>query len=346
MISSVPFNYNASGRSALDMRESMADFVRVMRSKRGRKRFSSEPDSRALNPTTRADDRRHQASRWLYQPSYPQLWAVATAQAIAAGDLVCKTSTAVENLLRASDVTYATAVATPNAPTLTDGAINAGTSISAGANHVKVSYQFPWGEGPLSAAGAVTSTAHAIIIGALAIALPAPAMYANIYVETSQGSGVYAFYGTTVSQNFTVTAYGNGNAPPATTYAGTALAVTQYNFAQLFVGQSGSFKDANVALVAGYSIANLIRVYTSGTVYADLDASYTYLAGDLFAPAANGGGTALQNQTLAPVLGSGPTNYATNSGLARLSTHRAVQGGTTLNYAILQLDTVLALRQR
>lgn len=351
MITRVPFNYNARGLSALDRRESLKDFARVMQTKRGRARFSSDPDllERRLIESGRVQS--HAASRWLYGNSYPQLFAVLTAQALSAGDLCCKTSTTTEAIIRAQDVTYASAVNTPSAPTVADAGVNIGTPLTNAATGVKISYQFPWGEGPLSSAGSATPTGGAaLLVSGSPLAPASPAMYTNIYVETAAGSGTYKLWGTTATgASVLVNSYGAGQSPPGTTYAGSALVVTQYNFAQLFVGQSASYKDANVALIAGYGTANLVRMDTSGVYYADLDTSYTWLAGDYFAPAVNGGGTALQSQTLMPVASagsSGPVSYATNSGLARLSTHVAVQAGSSQSYAFLQLDTVIAKRQR
>ena len=158
---------------------------------------------------------------------------VATGQAVEVMDLVAYHSA---TITRAADETWASAISAPSAPTVADGGVAIGSPLTNAATGVKVSAQYPWGEGPLSPAGTATPTANATIKCTLA-ALPAGALYWNIYVESSAGSGTYKLYGTSSSGSIVLIAsYGAGAAPnPATS---GALQITQYNFAQAFAGVS------------------------------------------------------------------------------------------------------------
>lgn len=335
--------------SPADLRDSLASFNRVMQSKRGRERFANAPPTH-FNPSPRLQrviDRSSFSMRWLQADAAPRPLPVATAQQVAAGDMVCFTSSTVANIIRAQDITFASAYSTPNAPTVAAGGAGTGDGpLTANPTHVKISYNFPWGEGPLSAAGVATPAAGgSLTVSGTPMTLVAPATSVNVYVETSAGSGVYQLYATTTAGYLVVFAYGAGQVPPSTTVAMTALAVTQFNFHQLFVGNSASFKDPNVAAVAGYGQNNLILCYTNGIYYADLDQLYTWLPGDMFAPAGNltSSPTALQSQVLAS-LGSpsgGPVNYGSNSGLKRLATHTAIWGASSQNYGNFQVLSVI-----
>jgi len=120
---------------------------------------------------------------------------VATAQAVEVFDLLSFTI-AGNTCVRAQDQAWATAVATPTSVTATNGAVAMGTSLTNALTAVKISYQFPFGEGPLSAASTATPTAGAQIkLTGASLTPPAPALWTNIYVETSAGSGVYGLSG-------------------------------------------------------------------------------------------------------------------------------------------------------
>ena len=238
----------------------------------------------------------------------PIPYPIATAQQVAIGDACQLQNPGSPNatIQRASDLTYPTAIATPNAPTVAAGGAGTGvTPLTAGATHVEISYQFPWGEGPLSAAASGTPAAGGTLtVSGASMTPPSPALAVNVYVETSAGSGVYKLAAQIPAASagyYVVTNYGNGQVPYAgnpggTALPGTQLQVAQYNFAQVFAGISNCQKDANVSTVSGYGSSNTMTVYTEGEFQIDCDQTYTWNQSDYFAPAANAGGTALQNQ--------------------------------------------------
>src|SRR5258708_1542689 len=83
------------------------------------------------------------------------------------------------------------------------------SAVANGVAAVKISYQFRWGEGALSAAGTATPTLAAqLLVSGAVLVPPTPALYTNVYVETAAGSGVFKLYATTQGQNVVVEAYG------------------------------------------------------------------------------------------------------------------------------------------
>lgn len=245
------------------------------------------------------------SSRYLYEDPDPLMAPILTAQAAAIGDLVGISS---GNVVRAADETWGTAVGTPAAPTLADSAVSVGSGLTNALTGAKMSYQFPWGEGPLSAAGTATPTANASLklTGVDLSALTAPVIAVNIYVETAAGSGTYKLYqqvpnvGAEGFGQIMITGYGKGQAPPTNVNSG-AQEVTQYNFAQRFIGMSAQNKTAAVATVVGNSKANVIRVDSNGVYEFDC-ASATFAVGD-YVGAAKDTGNALLNQTVIAVAG-------------------------------------------
>jgi hypothetical protein len=220
---------------------------------------------------------------------------VATAQAVEFYDLVALQS---NTIVRASDITWASAVATPSAPTLADGGINVGTGLTNALTAVKISYQFPWGEGPLSAAATVTPTANATI-KASGLAPAAPALWTNLYVETAAGSGTFKLFSQVYGDNTQITQYGNGPVPSASPQLSGALQITQYNFAQLFAGVCNQRKVANLARIFGNSVDNMIMVNRGGNWEFDT-ASFAYSPGMWVGPAKDVGNVLL-NQTVVQV---------------------------------------------
>lgn len=84
----------------------------------------------------------------------------------------------------------------------------------------------------------------------------------------------------------------------------TSLAVTQANFAALFVGVSDQTKTANVARITGNSEDNVIRcVYGADDVYDITIESATVATGDWFGPSKDTG-NALINTSFVKVAGA------------------------------------------
>lgn len=155
----------------------------------------------------------------------------------------------------------------------------------------------------LSAAGSATPTLHAAILLA-GFAVPTPVLAVNVYVETSAGSGTYELYETIptgypqtgnlagIGDRF-IFGYGAGQAPPASPVGAAALQVTQYNFAQAFLGVSGQTKKTTnffgnaQAYAYGNSAPNQVRVDCDGIFLFDLTASASLNVGQLIGPYQN-----------------------------------------------------------
>lgn len=237
------------------------------------------------------------SNRYRYGDTSPVVAPVATAQAVSLGDAVALES---NTITRAEDESWQSAVATPSAPTVAASAATRGTALTNAATGVKVSANFPWGEGALSAAGSATPTAAFGLKVTLA-ALPTAALSWNIYVEDSAGSGTYKLQQvTTVSAGIVyVDSYGTGAAPPSAVNTG-ATEMTQYNFARYFLGVSAQRKAANVATVGtGGGPANFMRASASGVFEFDC-ASATFVDGDLVGMA-KASGNALESQKVVAV---------------------------------------------
>ncbi len=226
--------------------------------------------------------------------------------AVDAGDLVYLDAGDSFTVKPASSLSWPSDVAAPSAPTVADGAHNVGTSLTNAATGVKVSYQFPWGEGALSSAGSVTPTAGAAI-KLSGLAIPAPAIGLNVYVETSAGSGTYRLYAQYAVQpgqqglgDQFLFGYGLGQTPP-TAVTSTATDLAQYNFAGAFLGVSAQSYDGSNGSAYGINDGNL-RVDTGG-VYDFACASTTWVVGDLVAPAKQSAASLLDPQTVAKASG-------------------------------------------
>lgn len=274
------------------------------------------------------------AGRFIYGASRPVIVPITTAQQVAITDLVGLSS---GNLTRAQDLSWPSAVATPSAPTVTDGAVNIGTPLTHSATGVKISFNFPWGEGALSPAGSATPTAGAALMVA-GITLPSPAVSINYYVETAAGSGNFQLAATGHGETKMLTSYGVGQTPPATPAGSGSLQIAQYQFTQIFLGASGQEKDANVAQITGAGLPNVCRVDCSGYLSYDLDTSYTWNVGDFFGPAVNGGGNGLQSQVLS-WLGSNPA-------LAQLAVATAAEAGVAGTNAKVNLLSTISKASR
>lgn len=244
----------------------------------------------------------------------PRLWGdvrprkvgILTAQAIAQYDLTGLSS---GNAVRAQDQSWASAVATPTAPTVADtgASIGAGGPLTNSVTGVKISYQFPWGEGTLSAAGTATPTAHAgLLISGAPLTPPTPALWTNIYIESSAGSGTYLKWGQTLGESRIANVYGNGPAP----YAGNAgnvavnsgaTELTQYNFALTFCGLSHQRKDATTQVRPyGSSEDNKLIVHAGGVFPMDC-ASASFNVGDAVGPAKDTGNALLSQKVVGVV---------------------------------------------
>lgn len=224
--------------------------------------------------------------RYRYGDTDPDDFVIATAQAAALGDALAYES---NTLVRAEDESWISAVATPSAPTVAASAATRGTALTNAATGVKVSLNFPWGEGTLSAAGSATPTAAFGLKVTLA-ALPTPAVSWNVYVEDSAGSGTYKLQQVVPvgAEIVYVDSYGAGQVPP-TAAPQDATTLTQYNFCKNFMGIAMQRKLANVATVGtGGGPANVLRVARAG-VFDFACASATWNADDLFGPAKQSG---------------------------------------------------------
>lgn len=269
-----------------------------------------------------------------YNPAYrygepsPVKMPWKTAVAVNTGDLVYQDSSDSNTVKPASSLTWGTAVATPSAPTVADGAHAIGTALTNAATGVKVSYQFPWGEGALSNAGSVTPTAGAAI-KLSGLAIPSPAIGLNVYTETSAGSGTYALYTQYAVQpgqqgigDQFIMGYGQGQAPPSSTVPSTALEVTQYTFAKSFAGVAAQAYDGTNGSAYGINDGNL-RVDTTG-VFDFACASATFNVGDYIGPAKDTGNN-LYQQKVVGVSG------------AALAIGRVEVGGTSLTTVRVRL---------
>lgn len=216
--------------------------------------------------------------RYRYGETQPIRQAFKAGVAVDFGDCVYEDAADSFTIKPAGSLTWGTAVATATAPTVTDGAVALGTGLTNAATGVKVSYQFPWGEGALSAAGSATPTANAAIKLA-AVALPANVIGLNVYVETAAGSGVYQLWGTTQGGLTLITGYGIGHVPAVAPVTSGALDVSQYTFCLSFVGVSGQRYDGTNATAYGIKDGK-VRVDTDG-VFDFACASASFNPGDL-----------------------------------------------------------------
>lgn len=251
-----------------------------------------------------------------------------TAQVVAVGDLLTLSA---GNVIRADDVTWAAAVATPAAPTVADTAVSVGSGMANAATGVKISYQFPWGEGALSAAGTATPTLNAQLkVSGAPLVPPAPALWTNIYVETAAGSGTYKLWGVTYGSTTLVDSYGAGQVPAAANPGAAAVlsdatTITQYNCNLGFLGAAmqASPSDTSKARVYGNSKDNVIGVATGGVWEYDC-ASATFAVGDLVGPA-KASGNALMGSKVAAVVHD------------TLAVGRVVEAGTSLTRVKVRL---------
>lgn len=235
-----------------------------------------------------------------------QGYVIATGQAVEVMDMVAYHA---NTITRASDESWGSAITT-GAPTVADGGVNQGTTLTNALTGVKVSQTFPWGEGTLSSASTTTPTAGATIKLTLDAA-DALATAWNIYVETAAGSGTYKHYKTVQNvggaQIVFIDAYGAGRTPPSAVAQG-AKEVTQYNFAQAFLGVSNQRMPTSgpPAIFGtptrpfGNSQDNVMMVCRGGVFEFDC-VSASFAAGS-YVGAAKASGNALLNQTVVAVV--------------------------------------------
>ena len=239
-----------------------------------------------------------------------QGYIVATGQSVEFMDMVSYTGATVQRAqdLLGSSATpgaWPSAEATPTAPTMTDAGTAVGSALTNAAVHAKISYNYPWGEGPLSVAASVTPSAgDAVIVTGLAPV--SPGLSTNLYVETSAGSGIYKLHSSTIGDNVFLTNYGNGRTPPAAVSV-TATTVAQYNFAQAFLGVSNQRMPTSgpPAIYGtpkrpfGNSTDNTIMVCRGGVF--EFDCVSASFAAGAYVGAAKATGNALLNQTVVAV---------------------------------------------
>ena len=242
------------------------------------------------------------AIQYLYGDARPVTLPIAAAQVVAVGDIVGQSA---NTLVRAADWPWGSAVATPIAPVLTNGAIAIGTGLANSLTAAKVSYQFPWGEGPLSPAGTATPTAGAAIVMA-PVVFTAPVIGLNIYVETVPGNGIFKLYDQVLQAGGTgqilITGLGTGQVPPATPVTSGALQGTQAGWAAAFVGISAQAKAATgffgnpQTIPYGNSLPE-IRVDTEGVFYGDC-ALASFTVGQFLGPDKDVGNVMLSQQVV------------------------------------------------
>lgn len=246
-------------------------------------------------------------AKYRYGETNPATAPLKSAVAVNIADLCYIDDSDSYTLKPAGSFTWGAAIATPSAPTVANGAVAVGSPLTNAATGVKISYQFPWGEGPLSAAGSATPTAAAMLLASGApLVPPLNALYTNIYVETAAGSGVYKLWGASYGESVMVNSYGAGQVPAGSPVTVSALLATQYAFVQKFVGCSGQrFDGTNTA---AYGIKDgLIRFDTHGVYQFDC-ASATFNAGDWVGPDKASGNTLEPQKVVAvvsPVLAIG-----------------------------------------
>lgn len=246
---------------------------------------------------------------------------VATAQAIAEQDMVAMVSS---TLVRASDTTWASAVATPSAPTVANGGTAVGSGLANSLTGVKVSANFPWGEGALSAAATATPTLASTLKITLA-ALPTGATSWNVFIESAAGNATYLLYETVYTGGAVIyaTGYGTGRVPAASAVLTDATTMTQYNFSRYFIGISNQRKVANVARPFGNSEDNRMIVCQGGVYECDC-ASASFDVGDYVGPAKDTGNT-LMDQTVIEVAHES------------LAVGRVVQAGTSVTKVLVEM---------
>lgn len=238
-------------------------------------------------------------ARYRWGDTKPSYLPLKSGVAVAIPDLCFRDTGDSDTIKPASSYTWVSAVAAPSAPTVTNAGVNIGTGLTNALTGVKVSYQFPWGEGTLSAAGTATPTANAALKVA-AIALPSPALWINYYVEDSAGSGTYLLAATGNGQAMYISTYGGGAAPSASSAGQGATTQTQYGFAQAFVGCAAQRYDGTTAGLLAYGIKDgYLRFDTDGVFEFDI-ASASFSPGDYLAPA-KASGNALENQLVIAV---------------------------------------------
>ena len=269
------------------------------------------------------------SARWVQgDPRMAQGFPVLTAQGVATFDMLALSS---GTIVRAADQAWASAVSTPSVPTLANSAVAIGSPLTNALTGVKISYQFPWGEGTLSAPVTTTPTAAAaILVSGTPLVPPTPALWTNIYVESAAGSGTYLLHSRTLSgSSVLIESYGAGAIPYAGNPGGVAvssgaLQLTQYNFAQAFLGVSNQTKIANNAFIFGSSLdpnGNVLMMVIRGpSAIIEFDcAAATFNVGDYIAPAKDTG-NALLNQKVVG-LGSGNQLQLEKLAIGRVSTY-------------------------
>jgi hypothetical protein len=277
-----------------------------------------------------------------------QFLQVATAQYVEQWDAVALQA---DTVVRATDIAWAAAVATPSAPTVANAAVNVGSPLTNALTNVKISYQFPWGEGALSAAGNATPTAGAfLLVSGTPLTPPTPALYTNVYVETSAGSGVYKLFDINYTgASMLIGAYGIGQSPTASPVLSGALQITQFNFAQIFAGISSQRKCSptgpnqalfgNNAYVFGNSAANQVMVVRRGIFQCDLASATTLQPGTNWVGMAKDTGNDLLNQQVVLV-----SNPALAIGVVAVDSN---YGGVlqATNYVLVEINSTLNAQQ-
>lgn len=220
-------------------------------------------------------------AKYLYGNTRQGLFDLKSGVAVVKGDHLYRDASDSNKVKPAGSFTWGTAVATPSAPTVANGTAAIGTGMTNAATGVKVSLNFAWGEGALSAAGSATPTLNAgIQIAALDISGFTGALSRNIYVETAAASGIYKLWGTDNGGANLITGYGSQRVPP-TAVTSSATDVTQYSFHLSYAGVADQSYDGTTA---GLNTAGIkdgkIRVLQDG-VFEENTAAATYAPGDL-----------------------------------------------------------------
>lgn len=254
------------------------------------------------------------SSKYRYGETNPVNIAFKSGVAVNIGDLCYIDEGDSYTVKPAGSYTWGSAQSTPSAPTVADSGVSVGSNLTNGATHVKMSANYPWGEGVLSAAGVATPTTHAALLVS-AVALPLYATSWNYYVETSAGSATYKLAAVGQGEDKLIFAYGNGRVPPASPATITALLATQYPFIERFIGVAGQRYDGTNA--AAYGIQDLkLRIDTSGVYTFDCAASSSFNSGDWVGPDKASGNALLPQQVVAvssPALAIGRVTRAFTS---------------------------------
>jgi hypothetical protein len=230
--------------------------------------------------------------RYRYGDTTPVMVAYKALIAVQIGDMVYTDAADGYTVKPAASLPFAAGLADPvTGPTAASAASTVGVTQFATANYtLKYTYVYPWGESLPSNGTVVAMTAgQQMTVTGLAVIPPTPVIAVNWYCMTGAGGA------TPLALAFSNDGGGFilGGPPGVTAQAiptvslGGALAQTQYNFAQSFLGISAQRWDGT-NLTTG-SKDGTLRIDTAGVFEMDCAAASSFNPGDLVGPDTNAG---------------------------------------------------------